>query len=174
MHKSSNNKWQRKREIKILLPIHDGVGGWNHANWTCHERVLVFKCDPCASFNRVVAVVVVVVVMVVVVQITRHNKVTHKPNVVLYKYKLCSNYLQHSYIQWCKRGNIQSVLEIGNHLIRMHSFGWTVVLWVMIACSPAGHTNFYPEDGGDMFLWNVGNRLQNYTVSQPRRQPFIF
>jgi hypothetical protein len=25
------------------------------------------------------------------------------------------------------------------------------------------------EDGGDTFLWNVGNHLQDYTVSKPRR-----
>jgi hypothetical protein len=26
-----------------------------------------------------------------------------------------------------------------------------------------------PEDGADTFLWNIGNYLQAYKVSQPRR-----
>jgi hypothetical protein len=33
---------------------------------------------------------------------------------------------------------------------------------------------FYPEDGGDTFLRNTGNQLQDYTALQPRRRQSEF
>jgi hypothetical protein len=32
----------------------------------------------------------------------------------------------------------------------------------------------HPEDEGNMFLWNAGNYLQDYTASQPRRPELTF
>jgi hypothetical protein len=32
----------------------------------------------------------------------------------------------------------------------------------------------FQVDGGDIFLWNIGNHLQVYTASQPRKPKFIF
>lgn len=46
----------------------------------------------------------------------------------------------------------------------------TAVFWLATACSLAGkywsfggthHPHFYPKDGVDMFLWNVGNCIQH-------------
>jgi len=34
--------------------------------------------------------------------------------------------------------------------------------------------DFYPQCGGTWLLWNVGTHLPNYTVSQTRRQIFIY
>jgi hypothetical protein len=34
---------------------------------------------------------------------------------------------------------------------------------------PKRWQHFYPEDGGDSFIRSVGNHLQDYTASQPRR-----
>jgi hypothetical protein len=31
-------------------------------------------------------------------------------------------------------------------------------------------THFNPDDGGNMFLWNISIRLQGYTVSQPQSE----
>jgi hypothetical protein len=36
------------------------------------------------------------------------------------------------------------------------------------------HLHFYPEDGGDMFLQNVGNYLQNYMVRTQQTKIHIF
>jgi hypothetical protein len=49
-----------------------------------------------------------------------------------------------------------------------------VVLWVVTPCSGyqrlGGTYRFHgPEDGGDTFLRNIGNHLQDYTASQPRK-----
>lgn len=35
-------------------------------------------------------------------------------------------------------------------------------------------THFYQEDEGSMFLWNAGNYLEDYTLSQPRRPRSTF
>jgi hypothetical protein len=37
---------------------------------------------------------------------------------------------------------------------------WIMVFWVV----------FNTEDGGDLLLQNIGNHLQDHTVSHPRRQ----
>jgi hypothetical protein len=36
-----------------------------------------------------------------------------------------------------------------------------------VDCSLLGCV-FYPEDGDDTFLWNVGNHIQDYTALQPK------
>jgi hypothetical protein len=55
----------------------------------------------------------------------------------------------------------------------------TVVLWIVKLCSLVGgyqrfglnyRLHMYPEYGGDVFLLNVSNHLQDYVVSQPRRR----
>jgi hypothetical protein len=39
---------------------------------------------------------------------------------------------------------------------------WIVVFWIEVF--------FYPDDGGNVFLRNVGNHPQNYTVLKPRKR----
>jgi hypothetical protein len=42
--------------------------------------------------------------------------------------------------------------------------------WVVTPCSlVGGYQCFYLEDGGDTFLPKIGNHLQHYALSQPRR-----
>jgi hypothetical protein len=48
-----------------------------------------------------------------------------------------------------------------------------VVLWVVTPCGLAGGYQRFggtlnPVDGGDRFLRDVSNHIQNYTASQPR------
>jgi hypothetical protein len=41
----------------------------------------------------------------------------------------------------------------------------------VIQCSLGGgyKRHFHPEDGGSMYLQDIGSHLQDYMVSQPRR-----
>jgi hypothetical protein len=54
-----------------------------------------------------------------------------------------------------KRGNtsIRNFRFQGLTAVKM----WTAVFWVVMPCR-----RFYNEEGGDMFLRNVGNYLQDY------------
>jgi hypothetical protein len=59
---------------------------------------------------------------------------------------------------------------------------WIVVSWVMMLCRLlGGYQHFggmyllhvhHTEDGGNKFLQNAGNHLQDYMVSWPKRPQF--
>jgi hypothetical protein len=60
------------------------------------------------------------------------------------------------------------------------------VFWVVVPCSLVDvyrrfggtwclhHQRDRPDDGGSKYVWNVGKRLSDYTMLQPRRQPFSY
>jgi hypothetical protein len=53
--------------------------------------------------------------------------------------------------------------------ITVEMAGITRTADAVILNSSFQHTRFNPEDGGDTFLRNAGNYLQDYKASQPRR-----
>jgi hypothetical protein len=44
-----------------------------------------------------------------------------------------------------------------------------MILFITTAVKTSNPAHFDPEDGGDMFLQNVGCNSTNYTVSYPKR-----
>jgi hypothetical protein len=43
------------------------------------------------------------------------------------------------------------------------------ILWDVAPCSLA-ETDYRSDDGGNKYLWNVGQFLRDYTAQHPRRQ----
>jgi hypothetical protein len=58
-------------------------------------------------------------------------------------------------------------------LIWLGVFDWWLSLLATCSCWFLAHGVFYPEDGGDTFLWNVGSH-KIYMVLHPRRRHFSF